>query len=33
MKKGSQEMKRKPVVAVCYYFDKTISPDNMQAQG
>lgn len=24
---------RKPVVAICYDFDKTLSPDDMQAQG
>ena len=23
----------KPVVAICYDFDKTLSPDDMQAQG
>ena len=27
-----QEMKR-PVIAICYDFDKTLSPDDMQAQG
>ena len=23
----------KPVLAICYDFDKTLSPDDMQAQG
>ena len=23
----------RPVVAICYDFDKTLSPDDMQAQG
>lgn len=26
-------MDRKPIVAICYDFDKTLSPDDMQAQG
>ena len=28
---GKQE--RLPIVAICYDFDKTLSPDDMQAQG
>lgn len=24
---------KKPVLAICYDFDKTLSPDDMQAQG
>ena len=28
-----KEKENKPVVAICYDFDKTLTPDDMQAQG
>ena len=26
-------MEKSPIIAICYDFDKTLSPDDMQAQG
>lgn len=28
-----EELSQKPIIAICYDFDKTLSPDDMQAQG
>lgn len=33
MKNELKNKESKPVVAICYDFDKTLSPDDMQAQG
>ena len=33
MDRRNDQKVKKPVVAICYDFDKTLSPDNMQAQG
>ena len=37
MKMGKEYIRKvketKPVVAICYDFDKTLTPDDMQAQG
>ena len=30
---GGSEADRRPIVAICYDFDKTLSPTDMQAQG
>ena len=31
--KNSKNKSKKPILAICYDFDKTLTPDDMQAQG
>ena len=33
MSSKNDENNENPIVAICYDFDKTLSPDDMQAQG
>ena len=33
MEYGRRHKEKMPVLAICYDFDKTLSPDDMQAQG
>ena len=33
MRTSRRTKEEKPVIAICYDFDKTLSPDDMQAQG
>ena len=33
MKYERKEKEKLPVLAICYDFDKTLTPDDMQAQG
>ena len=33
VKTARREIEGRPVLAVCYDFDKTLSPEDMQAQG
>ena len=33
VQKRGINMNKEPILAICYDFDKTLSPDDMQAQG